>query len=188
MDMQCMKENKEPRKRKFRRFDGYKYGWLKDMEKFLVLIVVVFLVFQFVISVSVVKGDSMEHTLKNGEGVLYGRLNKEYKTGDVVSVKIPSGEYYVKRIIATEGDTIDLKDGQVYLNEKPLDESYAVGETVPQQGTVHYPMTLEKGQVFVMGDNREDSMDSRTFGVIGTRQIKGKLLLRFGRWYVEEVE
>lgn len=189
MDVDSMMRNRMRKKSKIgRKLDGYKYGWLKDAENFLVLLVIVFLVFQFVIGVSVVKGDSMETTLHSGEGVLYGRIYSEYQRGDVVSVKIPSGEYYVKRVIATEGDTIAIKAGNVYVNGELLDEPYVVGETQPQRGTVRYPLTLEEGQVFVMGDNREDSMDSRAFGVVGERQIKGKLLFRFGKWYVKNVD
>lgn len=165
-----------------------KYGWLKDAERFLLLLLIVFGVFQFLIGFSFIKGESMEPTLRDGELVLYVRTVRQYETGDVVSVRIPSGEYYVKRVIATGGDTIDLKDGQVYLNGNVLDEPYISQITKEQEGTVRYPLTIEEGQVFVMGDNREASMDSRTFGVVGERQIKGKLLLHAGKYYIRTVK
>lgn len=165
-----------------------KYGWLKDAERFLLLLLIVFGVFQFLIGFSFIKGESMEPTLRDGELVLYVRTVRQYETGDVVSVRIPSGEYYVKRVIATGGDTIDLKDGQVYLNGNVLDEPYISQMTKEQEGTVRYPLTIEEGQVFVMGDNREASMDSRTFGVVGERQIKGKLLLHAGKYYIRTVK
>lgn len=173
--------------RVFRKYDGMKYGWLKDAEKFLLLLLVVFLVFRFVIGVSFVKGDSMEPTLHNGEFVLYMRISPEYKVGDVVSVKIPSGEYYVKRVIAMAGDTVDIRDGNVYVNGEALEEPYVKGRTEAQEGVVEYPVTLEKGQVFILGDNREESTDSRTFGVVGERQIKGKLVLHAGKYYVRRI-
>lgn len=165
-----------------------KYGWLKDAERFLLLLLIVFGVFQFLIGFSFIKGESMEPTLRDGELVLYVRTVRQYETGDVVSVRIPSGEYYVKRVIATGGDTIDLKDGQVYLNGNVLDEPYISQITKEQEETVRYPLTIEEGQVFVMGDNREASMDSRTFGVVGERQIKGKLLLHAGKYYIRTVK
>lgn len=178
-------------RRLFRKFDGLKYGWLKDAEKFLLLLVIVFLVFRFVIGCSFVKGESMLPTLKNGELVLYVRLCPKYKAGDVVSVRIPSEEYYVKRIIAAAGDTIDIRDGSVYVNGEQIEEDYIQGRT-EQQGAVKYPMTLKEGQIFIMGDNREESADSRTFGVVGERQIKGKLILQMGRqkgkYYIRKVE
>ncbi len=174
-------------RRAFRKYDGMKYGWLKDAEKFLLLLLLVFLVFRFVIGVSFVKGDSMEPTLHDGEFVLYTRISSEYKTGDVVSVKIPSGEYYVKRVIAMAGDTVDIRNGKVYVNGEILEEPYANGRTKEQEGVVEYPMTLEEGQVFILGDNREKSIDSRTFGVVGERQIKGKLVLHAGKYYIRRI-
>lgn len=174
-------------KRWFRKYDGLKYGWLKDGKKFLLLLVLVFLLFRFVIGVSFVKGNSMESTLHSGEMVLYTRLHSICERGDVVSVKIPSGEYYVKRIIAVEGDTIDIRDGQVYINGQLLEEPYIDGETLPQNGRVKYPFTVGNEQIFVMGDNRKDSMDSRSFGVVGERQIKGKIRFHAGKFYVKKI-
>lgn len=159
----------------FRKFDGLKYGWLRDTKKFLLLLLIVFLFFRLVIGVSFVKGDSMEPALHDGSIVMYTRINLEYKKGDIVCVKIPSGEYYVKRIIAVAGDTIEIKDGEVYVNDEKLDEPYVYGETRKQKGIVRYPLTIKEGQVFIMGDNREVSVDSRSFGVVGERQIKGKI-------------
>lgn len=86
----------------------------------------------------------------------------------------------MKRVIAVGGDTIELKDGGVYVNGSLLQEPYIQGETLEQEGRVEYPLTLEEGQIFVMGDNREVSTDSRSFGVVGKRQIKGKLLFYVG--------
>lgn len=174
--------------RHFRKYDGLKYGWLKDAEKFVVLLLLVFCVFRFVIGFSFVKGESMEPTLQSGELVMYGRFYREYEKGDVVSVKIPSGQYYVKRVIATAGDTIELREGKVYVNEELLEEPYVQGETISQKGKVRYPLTLEEGQVFVMGDHRTESLDSRTFGVVGERQIKGKLWFRAGKFYIRTVK
>ena len=176
------------RRKSFGKYDGLKYGWLKDTKKFVLLFVVVFLLFRFVVGFSFVKGDSMEPSLKNGEMVLYLRVGEEYKVGDVVSVRVPEGEYYVKRVIAAAGDTIDLRDGKVYIDEEPLEEKYIKGETVPKEGAVRYPFTLKEGQIFVMGDNREISKDSRSFGVVGKRQIKGKILMSGGKFYIRRVQ
>ena len=99
-------------------------------------------------------------TLKEGNLVFYTRINAEYRRGDVVSVRIPSGEYYVKRIIALGADTVELKGGKVYVNGALLEQPYAAGETREQtSGNVRYPKTVQHRQIFVMGDNRSVSMD-----------------------------
>lgn len=168
------------------KYDGLKYGWLKDTKKFLLLLVVLFIVFHNIIGFSFVKGGSMEPTLVEGDLVLYTRIGRNYGRGDIVSVRIPSGEYYVKRIIAMEGDTVDLKEGRVYVNGEPLTEPYIEEETqAAKDGVVRYPYVLEKGQIFVMGDNRAVSMDSRSFGAVGVRQVKGKIWFRVGKFFIQ---
>ncbi len=169
-------------------YDGFKYGWLKDTKKFIVLLIVLFIIFHNIIGFSFVKGNSMESTLEEGDLVLYTRINPQYHHGDVISVRIPSGEYYVKRIIAMEGDTIDIRDGHVYVNEVMIEEPYLEEETKPAaDGVVRYPYVLQEGQIFVMGDNRPASMDSRSFGAMGIRQIKGRIWFRAGRFFIQRI-
>lgn len=174
-------------RRVFQKFDGFKYGWLKNIKRFLLLLFFVFLLFHLLIGFSFIRGDSMKPTLCNGEVAVYTRIPLEYKRGDVVSIKIPSGEYYVKRVIAVEGETIDMESGNVYIDGILLEEPYTVGKTYEQKGIVRFPYTLREGQIFVMGDNREASMDSRSFGVVGTAQIKGKLWFHAGRFYIKKL-
>lgn len=174
-------------KRLLAKYDGDKYRWLKGTKKFLLILILALLVLHIIVGFSAVKGDSMEPTLKDGELVLYTKLHSQYERGDIVSVRIPSGDYYVKRIIAMEGDVVDLRDGRVYVNGKPEKEPYALGVTQAKGASQSYPLTLEKGQIFLMGDNREASVDSRSFGPVGQRQIKGKLLVRVGLFYLHRV-
>lgn len=183
------KEKERTGKRRFlKKYDGLKYGWLKDAKKFLLLLVILFIVFHSLIGFSFVKGHSMEPTLTEGNIVLYTRIHPRYHCGDVVSVRIPSGEYYVKRIIAMEGDVVDLRDGKVYLNDELLSEPYLNGEVTDRDsGIVQYPYTLREGQVFVMGDNRAESMDSRSFGAVGIRQIRGRIWFKAGRFFIRKL-
>lgn len=181
-------EPKIKNRRVLKKYDGLKYGWLKDAKKFIALLALLLVVFRLVIGFSFVKGDSMLPTLQEGNLVLYTRINPHYQRGDVVSVRIPSGEYYVKRIIALEGDTVELRDGKVYVNEEPLEEPYTAGETWAQTaGIVRYPYTVQEGQIFVMGDNRTVSMDSRNFGAVGERQIKGKIRFCVGKFFIRKM-
>ncbi|HIU57034.1 MAG TPA: signal peptidase I [Candidatus Ornithomonoglobus merdipullorum] len=88
--------------------------------------------------------------------------------------------YFVKRVIATEGQTVDLRDGKVYVDGEELYEPYYSGETYSIDSTVEYPITVDEGCVFVMGDNRGNSLDSRSsrLGQVETEAVLGKSQLR----------
>ncbi len=86
-------------------------------------------------------------------------------------------KYIVKRVIGIPGDTIDIKDGYVYLNGNRLEENYVKGQTLERLG-LSYPITIPESKVFVLGDNREESLDSRDLGLASYDQIKGKVILR----------
>lgn len=175
-------------KRFLGKYDGKKWMWLQDGKKFLLLLVIVFLVFRFVIGFSIVNGNSMLDTLKNGEVVLYTRINGEIRRGDVVSVAIPSGEYYVKRVIALGGDVVDLRDGVLYVNDIAETGDYIRGATYPEEGSFTYPYVIPEGDVFVVGDNREESIDSRYFGSVNLQQVRGVLRVHIGRFFVKGIK
>lgn len=88
--------------------------------------------------------------------------------------------YYVKRIIGMPGDTINIKDGRVYVNDKMLDEPYFDGITQITDFSVSYPVTVKEGHVFVMGDNRGNSTDSRSssLGQVPMEAVIGKSQFR----------
>lgn len=164
-------------KKRSRKYDGDKLGWIRFFKEFMVIAAVLFLVFRFVIGISRVSGNSMHPTYRNGEPVVYSRLHLNYQRGDVASVRMPSGEYIIKRVIAVEGDTVEIKDGQFIINGQPEQGGYINGETEPQDELIVYPITLKEGQIFVLGDNRSVSIDSRTIGPVATSQTRGKILL-----------
>lgn len=84
---------------------------------------------------------------------------------------------YVKRVIAVAGDTVDIKDNKVFVNGTAIDEPYVKGNTY--EGQFQLPATVPQGKIFVMGDNRERSGDSREFGFVDLRSIEGKAIFRF---------
>ncbi|MDD6563628.1 MAG: signal peptidase I [Clostridiales bacterium] len=88
--------------------------------------------------------------------------------------------YYVKRVIATEGQTVDIRDGKVYVDGEELDEPYYSGQTFPTDAQVQYPFTVSEDCVFVMGDNRGNSTDSRSsrLGEVDEDAVLGKAQLR----------
>jgi len=165
-------------KRILSKYDGKKYGWFKFAKLLGIIVIATIIVFNVIVGVSRVSGESMEPTLHDKQTVFFLRLNSDYQKGDIVSIKMPNGDKYVKRIIATEGDIIDISNGVVTVNGQTLDEGYSMGTT--QKGTydMTYPYQVEQDTFFVLGDNRESSVDSRTFGPIIRSSIKGNLLFQ----------
>ena len=165
-----------------KRYRTNKYLILKIVGAVAVAAIALFLVSRFLIGVSAVSGDSMYPTYKSGQLVFYSRTDKSYEVGDVIAMNYLNGDFYIKRIVAVAGDTVDIRDGQVYVNDQL--QSYGNGETAVVEGSgVTYPFTVSEGSVFVMGDNRgtkEDgsvcSVDSRTFGEVSTSQLQGVIL------------
>lgn len=180
-----MAEMTAKRRRFMGKYDGKKRMWLREAKKFLLLLLAVYLVFRFVIGFSVVSGVSMNDTLTDGDLVLYTRIHGEIERGDIISVGIPSGEYYVKRVVALGGDVVDLRDGVLYVNGEPETGDFIKGATYPEEGSFTYPYTIALGDAFVLGDNREESIDSRFFGAVNLRQVKGVLRLRLGWLYAD---
>ena len=167
---------KRARKRFLSKYDGKKYGWFLMCRDFLLMLAGVALLFSLLVGVSRVDGTSMAPTLRDGQPVFFTRVNLRYSRGDVVYARMPSGENYVKRVVALEGDVVELRDGTLYINGVPEDNPHARGTTLPQTGIVEYPYTVGEDMVFLVGDNREGSVDSRSFGALPTGSIRGKLI------------
>lgn len=143
------------------------------------------LVLMLVFKVVIVSGPSMYQTLKNGDCLilLSNTFCGEPKQGDIIVAakdSFKNGEPIIKRVIATEDQrvNIDFVNGIVYVDDKPLDEPYAYTPTNLFEG-VTFPITVDEGCVFVLGDNRNDSKDSRSteIGLIDCREILGKALI-----------
>ena len=145
-----------------------------------IMIVVLLLLFRIV----VVSGSSMKDTLVDGDYLLLisNVFYREPQRGDIVVVSKESfdnGRPIVKRVIATEGQLVDIDfvNGIVYVDKVALDEPYLSTPTTNYEG-VQFPLTVEPGCVFVMGDNREGSKDSRDpeIGLVDQREILGKVI------------
>lgn len=144
-------------------------------------VLAVVLLFTFVIRLIGVDGHSMVPTLQNGDRllVLSSLLDSDYEYGDIVVLREESflEEPIVKRVIATEGQTVDIdfEAGVVYVDGEALDEPYINEPTYMEEGT-EFPLTVPEGCIFVMGDNRNHSSDSRDsrLGTVDTRCVLGK--------------
>lgn len=155
-------------------------------ESLAVVFVVMLLIFTFIARPATVDGESMMPTLQNGERLLISNLFYEPTAGDIVvlcgEADREEGKNLIKRIIATEGQTIDIdfEAGEVYVDGQKLDEPYILEPTYLDEGT-EFPLTVPEGEIFVMGDNRNGSRDSRslTVGTVKEEYIVGRVLFRF---------
>lgn len=159
-----------------KKYDERKAHRLTLLFVVIAVLIVIYLALQFIIGISRVDGTSMVPTLSDSQTVVYWRQTNSYSTGDVICVKMPSGELYVKRIVAVAGDVVELKDGVLYVNGFAEENSYANGETYEEDGLISYPYVVGRGKYFVLGDNREASVDSRSFGAVVQEQVLGKLV------------
>ena len=148
------------------------------------VLAVLLLIFTFVARIIVVSGPSMENTLFNGDAMVVWSLGYEPKQGDVVVLTQPTyqEDSIVKRVIATGGQhvVIDYNSNSVFVDDQKLEEDY-IKEwmLVPSYGFGNYDLVVPEGCLFVMGDNRNESADSRypVIGVIDERCVIGRVLM-----------
>jgi signal peptidase I len=152
-----------------------------------VLVVLAFAIAQgikyFLIEPYLVPTESMVPAIEAGDRVfadkIYFKLNGKPKRGDIVVLDDPTGEFpqLIKRVIAIADDVIDLRDDGVYRNEVHLEEPYVYGKLTDVQSTsgeIVFPYTVPEGEVFIMGDNRTNSKDSRSFGSVPADSVNGR--------------
>ena len=162
-------------------------GCLLEAVETLVLTLIIFLVIQnFVAQPYQVEQMSMENTLLPNQYVLVDKLTPRfdsYKRGDIVVFTPPGASSnstpFIKRVIGLPGDTVDLSNGHVFINDQEISEPYVYpGQTTePIGGQDHW--IVPPGMLFVMGDHRENSSDSRVFGPVPLDNVIGRAWLRY---------
>ena len=163
-------------------------GCLLELVETVVLTVVIFLVIQTLVAQPYkVEQHSMETTLLPDQYVLVDKLTprfNEYGRGDVIVFEPPpqyrsDGTPFIKRVIGLPGERVDIHDGGVYVNDVRLDEPYVPdGDPTEASGSTA-SWVIPAGDLFVLGDNRESSSDSRVFGPIQTEWVIGRAWLRY---------
>lgn len=113
----------------------------------------------------------------NPLGITIDDIKNKFKK-DKYNKRVMPRMRYVKRVIGVPGDEVDIRDGQVYVNDIALDEPYIKGDYTDARTQVEYPLEVPDDQVFVLGDNRKASNDSRNFGCVDQSLIEGKVVLR----------
>ena len=155
------------------------YEWVQSLVGSVLVVVAIF---TFVIRMMGVDGHSMLNTLQRGDRLLVvnSMLYHDYKYGDIVILRkngVFDDDPIVKRVIAVEGQTVDIDfaEGIVYVDGEALEEDYIREPTYTAEGT-EFPLTVPEGSIFVMGDNRNGSSDSRDYrlGTVDTRYVIGK--------------
>ena len=147
-------------------------------------VVIVVLLFTFLFRTIAVEGSSMVPTLLNGDRLIVSHLFYQPQPGDIVVIIRPENDTtaIIKRIIAVEGQTVDIDfdAGSVMVDGQVLEETY-INEPTNMKRDVDFPVTVPEGCVFVMGDNRNHSLDSRdsSIGMVDQRYILGKAVFRF---------
>lgn len=145
----------------------------KEIIPYIVIIVVVVLIRSFIVTPVQVDGSSMKPTLKNNDVLILKKYDKNYKRFDVVVLYSGVGRL-IKRVIGLPGETVEIKNNKLYINDKLVKQNFKTNTETSDFNKVKVP----KGKYFVMGDNRNNSTDSRFIGFIDKKDIKGKVKLR----------
>ncbi len=163
---------------------GSKKSWGRELRDWAVslsvAIVVALLIQNYAFAQTEVRNISMQHTLVEGQRLIEDKISYHFEKperGDIVIIDGPESDLrLIKRVIGLPGDIIDMKNGIVYLNKLPLTETYIKGKTFTNGLKV--PFTVPANKVFVMGDNRENSQDSRVLGPIAMSSLEGRAIFR----------
>lgn len=167
--------------------DNSFFAWIKVI---LTAIILAFLIRTFIFNATLVIGESMNPTLLEKDRLISLKLPLYFKNPnrfDIVVIDAPDdkGKEYVKRVIGIPGDSIKIIDGQVYVNDKAIDEEYTSSDFTETE--LQNEWKLENNEFFVMGDNRlpGKSLDSRYFGPIKKKSIDG--IIKFRYWPINRL-
>lgn len=148
---------------------------LRLILKVLVIVLVFMLMFTFLFGTAKLQSNSMDPNLKEGDRVIYYRLDKNYVATNCVAFRY-NGQTQVMRVVAVAGDTVDMTEDGLVINGALQSEPDPTKDTLLLKEGTSFPVKLGEGEVFLMGDNRPESIDSRKFGPVKAKDTLGELM------------
>ena len=163
-----------------------KSSWAGFFGMLILVVLISFGLRTFVFQPFEIPSGSMEETIMPGDMVFSEKVSYYFRTpeqGEIVTFKDPdeAGRTLIKRCIAVGGQTVDLQNGVVYVDNEPLSEEYTNAKpSYPlNSARVSYPYTVPEGYIWVMGDNRDHSQDSRYFGAVPVSSVSGRAFFTY---------
>lgn len=162
-----------------------------DTIKLTIAVFIILFLIIYVVSITQVVGNSMNSTLKDGDVLVLSKAHYktfDIKRGDIISLDYADTKYLIKRVIGLPGDDVDIIDNQLYINNELYEEDYLDTDLVYDNFSLQdlgYT-TIPEDMYLVLGDNREDSLDSREIGLISKDEINGKIVLRI--WPINKIK
>lgn len=158
-------------------------GWLREILDTVILVLAIYTLVNLASARYMVQGNSMDPNFDDNQVLYVSRLHYllgEPERLDIVVFHYPNNpnEDYIKRVIGLPGDVVEIRDSQVLVNGQPLDEPYLNEAEWTSRG-ITGPIELGPDEFFVMGDNRNHSSDSRSFGPVQRHYIVGEVLVRY---------
>ncbi len=148
--------------------------------KFAVIGLLAVLIFSYIFGLARNQSLNMQPAVQDGDLLFYYRIVQSYQSDQMVVVTY-EGRKLPQRVIATAGDSVDITDKGLEINGSVIVEPEVLGETTQFENQVTFPLTVPPGQVFLLGDNRPNAIDSRVFGCVDENDIDGKVIGLFRR-------
>ena len=161
------------------------YGLLKFGLFILTVLIIALVMSKYLVKRVTVHNHSMEHTLESGDSVLIDKISYRFsdpKRFDIIVFRQKGSEDLIKRVIGLPDETVQIKDGRIYINDEEIDDIEGL-DPPEYAGIAETPVQLSKGEYFVIGDNRAESIDSRyeDVGIVPSTKITGRMLMRLPR-------
>ena len=147
---------------------------IKEISPYVLIVVVIVVIRVFIATPVKVDGDSMYNTLNDNDIVLLSKLSSIDRFDIIVLKENDNNATIIKRVIGMPGDKVKIRNNKIYINNKIIEDEYAYGET-----SNYDEITLGDDEYFVMGDNRNISLDSRYFGLVQGTDIQGKAIFKY---------